>query len=57
MAAAAVMPSKMTALYYEKARHFSVIQADLPSIDENEVLLKGTFAFSSLFSAILSPHG
>ncbi|KAA1138169.1 N-terminal acetyltransferase A complex catalytic subunit ard1 [Puccinia graminis f. sp. tritici] len=40
MAAAAVMPSKMTALYYEKARHFSVIQADLPSIDENEVLLK-----------------
>ncbi|POW07080.1 hypothetical protein PSHT_10123 [Puccinia striiformis] len=40
MAAADVMPAKMTALYYEKARHFSVIQADLPSIDENEVLLK-----------------
>ncbi|WAQ87853.1 hypothetical protein PtA15_8A760 [Puccinia triticina] len=40
-AAAAVIPSKMTALYYEKARHFSVIQADLPTIDEHEVLLKG----------------
>jgi hypothetical protein len=42
MAAADVMPSKMTALYYDKPRHFSVIQADLPVIDEHEVLLKGS---------------
>jgi len=41
MAAAEVaMPSKMTALYYDKPRSFNIIQADLPKIDENEVLLK-----------------
>nr|Q4R0J7.1 RecName: Full=D-arabinitol dehydrogenase 1; AltName: Full=NADP-dependent D-arabitol dehydrogenase [Uromyces viciae-fabae]CAH10835.1 major alcohol dehydrogenase [Uromyces viciae-fabae] len=34
------LPAQMTALYYEKPRDFSIIKADVPLIDHDEVLLK-----------------
>lgn len=34
------IPSKMTALYYKQPRDFSVIQADVPQLSDEEVLLK-----------------